>query len=140
MIFAAFSTVIAVFENIMSFWLELTKMSRKKIAAINIVLMIVLTLPAILGFNVLSFVSWGGKGIMDIEDFIISNNILPLGALAYVIFCTYNKIGWGWSNFMNEANTGNGIKFPNWVRVYVKYVLPVIILFVWAQSYITMIF
>ncbi len=140
MIFAAFSTVIAVFENIMSFWLELTKMSRKKIAIINILLMIVLALPAILGFNVLSWIELGGKGIMDIEDFIISNNILPLGALAYVMFCTYNKIGWGWSNFMNEANTGKGLKFPNWMRVYVKYILPVIILVVWAQSYITMIF
>ncbi len=140
MIFASFSTVIAVFENIMSFWLELTKLNRRKIAIINIVLMMVLSLPAILGFNVLSWVSWGGKGIMDIEDFIISNNILPLGALCYVLFCTYNKWGWGWSNFMNEANTGKGLAFPNWIRVYVKYVLPLIILVVWAQSYITMIF
>ena len=139
MIFASFSTVIAVFENIMSFWLELTKMNRRKIAVINILLMIVLSLPAILGFNVLSWVSWSGKGIMDIEDFIISNNILPLGALFYILFCTYNKWGWGWSNFINEANTGKGLAFPKWIRVYVKYILPLIILVVWAQSYITMI-
>lgn len=140
MIFASFSTVIAVFENIMSFWLELTKLNRRKIAVINIVLMMLLSLPAILGFNVLSDVSWAGKGIMDIEDFIISNNILPLGALCYVLFCTYNKWGWGWSSFMNEANTGKGLAFPNWIRIYVKYILPLIILVVWAQSYITMIF
>ncbi len=140
MIFAAFSTVIAVFENIMSFWLDLTKVNRKKAAIINIILMMVLTLPCIFGFNIWSGFSIGGKGIMDLEDFIISNNILPLGALVYVLFCTYNKHGWGWSNFMNEANAGKGIAFPNWVRVYVKYILPVIILIVWAQSYITMFF
>ena len=138
MIFAAYSTVIAVFENIMSFWLDLTNVSRKKAAIINIVLMMVLSLPCILGFNVLSWVQIGGKGIMDLEDFIISNNLLPLGALVYILFCTYNKKGWGWSNFMNEANAGKGIAFPGWLRAYVKYVLPIIIVFVWLQSWITM--
>jgi len=140
MIFAAYSTVIAVFENIMSFWLDLTKISRKKAAIINIILMMILVLPCLFGFNIWSGFSIGGKGIMDIEDFIISNNLLPLGALVYVLFCTYNKRGWGWSNFMNEANAGKGIAFPNWLRVYVKYILPIIILVVWAQSYITMFF
>lgn len=139
MIFAAFSTVIAVFENIMSFWLDLTKVGRKKAAIINIILMMVLALPCLFGFNIWSGFSIGGKGIMDLEDFIISNNILPLGALVYVLFCTYNKHGWGWSNFMNEANAGRGIAFPGWLRVYVKYILPIIILVVWAQGYITMI-
>ena len=141
MIFAALSTVIAVFENIMSFWLDLTKISRKKAALINIVLMIVLSLPCILGFTVWENVVIGGKGIMDLEDFIISNNLLPLGALVYVLFCTYNKKGWGWSNFINETNTGTkGINFPKALRVYVKYILPFIILFVWAQGYISMLF
>ncbi|MBQ7986358.1 MAG: sodium-dependent transporter [Clostridia bacterium] len=140
MIFAAYSTVIAVFENIMSFWLDLTKVGRKKAAIINIILMMVLALPCLFGFNIWSGFSIGGKGIMDLEDFIISNNLLPLGALVYVLFCTYNKRGWGWSNFMNEANAGRGIAFPNWLRVYVKYVLPLIILVVWAQGYITMFF
>lgn len=138
MIFAAYSTVIAVFENIMSFWLDLTKVSRKKAALINIILMMILVLPCILGFNVLSWVQLGGKGIMDIEDFIISNNLLPLGALVYILFCTYNKKGWGWSNFMAEANAGKGIAFPNWLRIYVKYILPVIIVVVWLQGWITM--
>lgn len=138
MIFAAFSTVIAVFENIMSFWLELTKLNRKKIAVINMLLMLVLSLPCIFGFTSLSWISLGGKGIMDIEDFIISNNVLPLGSMLYVIFCTYNKHGWGWSNFINETNMGeNGIKFPKFLRVYVKYVLPVIIFVVWLQGWIT---
>lgn len=137
MIFAAYSTVIAVFENIMSFWLDLTKISRKKAAVINVFLMMLLSLPCLLGFNVLSWVQIGGKGIMDIEDFIISNNILPLGALVYVLFCTNNKHGWGWSNFMNEANAGKGLAFPGWLRVYVKYILPVIILAVWLQGWIT---
>ena len=139
MLFAALSTVVAVFENIMSFWLELTSLSRKKVAIINIILMIVLSLPCILGFTVLSNVAIGGKGIMDLEDFIISNNLLPLGALVYILFCTNNKHGWGWSKFMEETNTGNkGIAFPKWMRIYVKYILPIIILFVWAQSYISL--
>ena len=139
MMFAALSTVVAVFENIMSFWLELTSLSRKKVAIINIILMIVLSLPCILGFTVLSNVAIGGKGIMDLEDFIISNNLLPLGALVYILFCTNNKHGWGWSNFMNETNTGSkGLAFPKWMRIYVKYILPLIILFVWAQSYISL--
>lgn len=137
MIFAAYSTVIAVFENIISFWLDLTKCSRKKAAVINVFLMMLLSLPCLLGFNVLSWVQIGGKGIMDIEDFIVSNNILPLGALVYILFCTNNKHGWGWSNFMNEANAGKGFAFPGWLRVYVKYILPVIILAVWIQGWIT---
>ena len=137
MIFAAFSTVIAVFENIMSFWLELTKLGRREIAAINVILMLVLVLPAILGNSVWSGISVAGKSIMDIEDFLISNNILPLGALFYVLFCTYNKHGWGWSNFINEVNTGEkGISFPKCLRIYVKYILPLIIFFVWLQAYI----
>ena len=139
MIFAAFSTVIAVFENIMSFWIELTPFKRKSIAAINIVLMFVLVIPAILGNGVWSSITLGGKAIMDIEDFIISNNILPIGALFYVVFCSWNKLGWGWSNFINETNTGErGPKFPKWLRVYAKYILPIIILIVWAQGYISM--
>ncbi len=139
MIFAAFSTVIAVFENIVSFWLELTKLSRKKIAVINIILMFILSLPAVFGNGIWSGFALGGKSIMDVEDFIISNNLLPLGALAYVIFCTYNKHGWGWSNFINEANTGDkGVNFPKAMRVYVKYVLPVIILIVWVTGWINM--
>ena len=139
MIFAAFSTVMAVFENIISFWLELSPFKRRTVALINIVLMLVLSLPAVLGNSVWSSIQIGGKAIMDIEDFLISNNILPLGSLFYVLFCTYNKSGWGWSNFIRETNTGEkGLKFPTGVRIYVKYILPIIILFVWAQGYISL--
>ena len=137
MTFASFSTVIAVFENIMSFWLEETKLKRKKVALINIFLVLVLSLPAVLGFNVLSKVSLGSKVILDIEDFIISNNVLPLGSMVYVLFCSL-KTGWGWDNFIKEANTGEkGFRFPSWMRLYFKYVIPVIILVVWASGVIS---
>lgn len=134
MIFAAFSTVIAVFENIMSFWLELTKLSRKKIAIINIVLVLLLSIPAILGLSVWSGFSIDGKGIMDIEDFLVSNILLPVGSLIYILFCT-SKFGWGWNNFIKEANTGEkGLKFPTWIRPYATYVLPVIIIVILIMS------
>ena len=137
MIFASFSTVIAVFENIMSFWLEETKLKRKKVALINIFLVLVLSLPAVLGFNVLSNVSLGSKVILDIEDFIISNNVMPLGSMVYVLFCSL-KTGWGWDNFIKEANTGEkGFRFPSWMRLYFKYAIPVIILVVWASGVIS---
>lgn len=137
MIFASFSTVIAVFENIMSFWLEETKLKREKVALINIFLVLVLSLPAVLGFNVLSNVSLGSKVILDIEDFIISNNVLPLGSMVYVLFCSL-KTGWGWDNFIKEANTGEkGFRFPSWMRLYFKYAIPVIILVVWASGVIS---
>lgn len=127
MIFAAVSTVIAVFENIVSFWLELTGLNRKWISIINIVLLLVLSLPALLGNNVLSFISLGGKAMMDIEDYAVSNVLLPIGSLVYVLFCT-TRYGWGWDNYLKEANTGNGLKVPAWLRVYMKYVLPLIII------------
>lgn len=133
MIFAAVSTVIAVFENIVSFWLELTKLDRKWISIINIVLLLVLSLPALLGNNVLSFISLGGKAMMDIEDYAVSNILLPIGSLVYVLFCT-TRYGWGWDNYLNEVNTGNGLKVPAWLRVYMKYVLPLIIIAVLVMS------
>ncbi|MBR4015175.1 MAG: sodium-dependent transporter [Anaerotignum sp.] len=139
MCFAAFSTVIAVFENIISFGLDLTKASRKKVVAINMVAIILLSLPCLLGFNVLSGVQLLGEGstILDVEDFLVSNNILPLGSLVYVCFCTWKR-GWGWKNFMAEANAGEGLKFPNAMRFYVKYILPLIVLFVFVMGYISL--
>ncbi|MBE7024244.1 MAG: sodium-dependent transporter [Ruminococcaceae bacterium] len=133
MIFAAFSTVIGVFENIMSFWLELTNLSRKKIALINIALMTVLVLPCILGFTVLSNVQIGGKGIMDIEDYTVSNILLPCGSLVYALFCT-TRYGWGWKNYFKEVNEGKGIKVAKWLRPYFSYVLPVVIVAVLIMS------
>jgi len=135
MIFAAFSTVIAVFENIMSFWLELTKLNRKKVALINIVLMFVLSLPCVLGFTVWEGVQIGGKGIMDLEDFAVSNLLLPVGSLFYVLFCTV-RYGWGWDKYFAEVNEGNGLKLAKWLRPYLSFVLPLIIIVVLVVSVI----
>ena len=142
MIFAALSTVIAVFENLVSFGMELKGWSRKKSCLINMIAMIVLALPCALGFNLLSGIQPLGEGsvIMDLEDFIISNNILPIGSLVYVLFCTSQKFGWGWNGFLDEANAGKGIGFPKWLRGYVKYVLPIILLIVWIQGYVSKFF
>lgn len=128
-LFAALSTVIAVFENIMSFWLELTKLNRKTIAIINILLVLLLSLPAIFSSSLLSDVKIFGKTFMDLEDMTVSNLILPLGSLIYIIFCT-SRYGWGWSKFYEEINTGKGPKLPKWIRPYMSYVLPVIIAFI----------
>lgn len=139
--FAALSTVIAVFENIISFWMDLNICSRKKAVIINIAAITLLSMPCVLGFNLWSSFAPLGEGsvIMDLEDFIVSNNILPLGSLIYVLFCT-RKWGWGWDNFIQEANTGTGMKFPAWAKLYVKYILPVIILIVFIQGYVAKFF
>ena len=136
MIFAAMSTVTAVFENLNSFYMDMWGWSRRKSCVFNAVLVSILALPCAFGFNLLSdFTPFGGTStVMDLEDFIISNNILPLGSLAYVLFCTWNKKGWGWNAFLGEANTGLGLRFPGWMRVYCKYVLPVILLLLWGQG------
>ncbi len=139
MIFAAVSTVVAVFENIISFAMD-KGVSRKKACLVNFFAIIILSLPCALGFNVLSFITPLGEGsvILDLEDFIISNNILPFGSIIYVLFCTSKKYGWGWDNFIAEANEGKGIKFPSWLRLYAKYILPVILIAFWIQGIISM--
>lgn len=136
--FAALSTVIAVFENIISAWMDLKGWSRKKTVVINIFVMLALSVPCVLGFNVLSgFEPLGaGTNIMDLEDFIVSNNILPLGSLVYLLFCT-RKNGWGWKKFTKEANTGKGLKLPEkGLRFYISYILPLIVIVVFIQGYI----
>ncbi len=142
MIFAALSTVVAVFENIVSFGIDLHGWSRKKSSYINIIAVIILSLPCALGFNVLSFIQPLGaeSTILDLEDFIISNNILPLGSLVYVMFCCSEKFGWGFDNFLNEANTGKGLRFPKGIKYYTKYVLPIVLLVLLVQGYISMFF
>lgn len=136
MSFAAFSTVIAVFENIISFAMDLWGWSRKKAVLINIIAVIVLSMPCVLGFNVLSGFQPLGAGttIQDLEDFIVSNNLLPLGSVIYLLFCT-RRYGWGWDNFIKEADAGQGMKFPAWARGYITYVLPLIVLFIFVQGY-----
>ena len=136
MIFAAFSTLIAVFENIISFWLELTSLSRCAISFINIALIALLSLPCVFSSNIWSNVTVFGKSFMDLEDFIVSNLLLPIGALMYVLFCT-SRYGWGWKNFEEEVNCGEkGIRLPRWIRPYMTFVLPVIILIVLVMSVI----
>lgn len=128
MTFAAFSTIIAVFENIISCTMDIFKISRKKACMINGILLFVLSLPCALGFNLLSGIEPLGEGtnIMDLEDFIVSNIILPIGALVFALFCVTKK-GFGWDNFVNEANAGKGLKVQKWMRWYMTFILPIII-------------
>jgi NSS family neurotransmitter:Na+ symporter len=137
MVFAALSTVIAVFENIISFGIDLFGWSRKKAVLINFFAIIILSIPCALGFNVWSDFAPLGEGtvILDLEDFIVSNNILLLGSLVYVLFCV-TRYGWGWENFIKEANTGVGIKISQKTRFYLTYILPIIILIVFIFGYI----
>ncbi|MEE1060911.1 MAG: sodium-dependent transporter [Ruminococcus sp.] len=130
MSFAALSTVFAVFENIIACTTDMLGCSKKKACIINGIAMFVLSLPCALGFNVLSGITPFGNGstIMDLEDFLVSNIILPLGSLCYVLYCVNSKHGWGWKNYTAEANTGKGAKVADWMRGYMTYVLPVIIL------------
>lgn len=136
MSFAALTTIIAVFENIVAYAMD-SGWTRKKAVLVNFVLIIVLSLPCALGFNILSDIQPLGVGttIQDLEDFIVSNNLLPLGSLLYLMFCTH-RYGWGWKNFINEANTGKGRKFPAKLFSYCTYILPVIILVIFFQGYI----
>ena len=136
MTFAALSTVIAVFENIINFGMDKWGWSRKKTVLINLIAILILSMPCILGFNVLSGFQPLGEGtvIMDLEDFLISDNLLPLGSLVYLLFCVSRK-GWGWDRFLEEANTGSGLRFPRKVRFYVTYILPIIVLIIFAVGY-----
>lgn len=133
MSFAALSTALAVFEGIVACTEDLFGWGRKKACLINGVLLFVLSLPCCLGFNVLSNIQPFGEGstIMDLEDFIVSNLILPLGSLVFILFCTTKK-GWGWDNFTEEANTGKGLKVKRFMKGYMTYVLPLMVLVVFV--------
>ncbi|MBE6851308.1 MAG: sodium-dependent transporter [Ruminococcus sp.] len=128
MSFAALSTVLTVFEGIIACTIDMFGWSRKKSCLINGILMFILSLPCALGFNVLSSFQPFGEGttVLDLEDFIVSNVILPLGSLAFILFCTTKK-GWGWQNFTTEANSGKGLNVQKWMRFYMSYILPVIV-------------
>ena len=137
MTFAAFSTVLAVFENILACCMDLFGWSRKKACLINGIAMFFLSLPCILGFNVWSNIQplGAGSGIMDLEDFFVSNILLPLGSLCFVLFCV-TRCGWGWDKFIEEANQGKGMKVPNWMRPYITFVVPAIILVIFVMGII----
>lgn len=129
MFFAAFSTVLAVFEVLIACTCDLTGWSRKKACLVDCIAVLIASMPCVLGFNLLSGFQplKAGNTIMDLEDFLVSNILLPLGSLVFVLFCT-RKMGWGWKNFTKEANTGTGIQVKPWMRWYCTYVLPIIIL------------
>ena len=134
--FAAFSTVLAVFENIVCCVSELTGWSRKKTCFVSCIGIFLLSLPCLLGYNVWSHIlPIAGHDILDSEDFLVSNLMLPLGSLIFVLFCT-TRYGWGWEKFMQEANEGTGLKVAKWMRPYMTYVLPVIVLVIFVVGLI----
>jgi NSS family neurotransmitter:Na+ symporter len=133
---AAMSTVVAVFEHIIACAMDVLGWRRAKASAVSMILIFVLSLPCALGFNVWSGFAPLGEGsvVLDLEDFILSNNLLPIGAIVYLVFCTSKK-GWGWDNFLKEADTGHGIKFPKGIRFYFAYIVPAIMFFVLLMGY-----
>ena len=137
MAFASLSTVIAVFENIIACTMELLNIERKKAVMINFVLITLLSLPCSLGFNVLSYIQPLGAGstILDLEDFFVSQLLLPLGSLVYLLFCT-SRYGWGFENYQKEANIGKGMKVPHWMKFYATIILPIIVIFVFISGII----
>lgn len=136
MSFAALSTIIAVFENLITFTMEKWNVTRSRAIARTAVLVTILSLPCALGFNVLSGIVIPGIGdIQSIEDFIVSNNMLPLGSLLYVIFCI-SKNGWGWDNFLKAADAGHGVKFPRWSKGWLTFGLPALIVIIFIMGYI----
>ena len=139
MTFAALSTIIAVFQNIITCTRELWGGSQRKATWLNGIALIILSLPCILGMTDWSSFTILGKNIMDFEDFIVSNNLLPLGSVVYILFCV-TRYGWGWDKFTEEANAGEGIKFPasKAYKFYLTFILPVVMIYITIQAYITM--
>ena len=136
MTFASFSTIIAVFENIMSFCMDMFGWDRKKAALVNCVIILIASMPCVLGYNVWSDLHLiGGRDVLDSEDFIVSNLLLPGGSLIYLLFCV-TKWGWGFDNYLEEANTGKGLKIAKGLKPYFQFVLPVLILFILIQGLI----
>lgn len=127
MSFASFSTVIAVFENLNATLTDNFGITRKKASFINLIVVLLASLPCVLGFNVWSDFSIAGKGVLDIEDFLVSNLFLPLGSLVMVLFCSY-RFGWGFDNYQKEANTGKGVKIPSFLKYYFRFGLPILVL------------
>ncbi|WP_297983715.1 sodium-dependent transporter [uncultured Oscillibacter sp.] len=136
MTFASFSTVIAVFENLQANCIDNFGWSRRKATLINCVLILIASFPCVLGFNVWSDLQIiGGRGVLDSEDFLVSNLLLPLGSLVYLLFCV-SRWGWGYDRYLKEANTGEGVKMPHWLKPYFQYMLPVLILVILIQGLI----
>ena len=135
MTFACFSTIIAVFENIISFCIDMFKISRKKSVVINAVIILIASLPCVFGFNIWSGFELFGQNVLGIEDFLVSNILLPVGSLIYLLFCV-TKFGWGFDNYLTECNTGKGMKFARFLKPYFQFVLPILVLIVLVQGFI----
>ena len=134
MTFASFSTVMAVFENIISFWVDMFGMERKKAVLINGAIILIASLPCVFGYNIWSDLHLiGGRDVLDSEDFIVSNLLLPIGSLIYLLFCV-TKYGWGFDNYMKECNDGEGLKFGKFLKPYFQFILPVLILILVIQG------
>lgn len=135
MTFACFSTIIAVFENIISFCMDMFKISRKKSVVINTIVILIASLPCIFGYNIWSSFTLFGQDVLGMEDFLVSNILLPVGSLVFLLFCV-TKYGWGFDNYINECNTGKGLKFAKALKPYFRYVLPVLLLIVLVEGFI----
>lgn len=135
MTFACFSTIIAVFENIISFCIDMFGISRKKSVVINPVIILIASLPCVFGFNIWSGFELFGQNVLGIEDFLVSNILLPVGSLIYLLFCV-TKFGWGFDNYLAECNTGKGMKFARFLKPYFQFVLPILVLIVLVQGFI----
>mgnify|MGYP007116387732 FL=1 len=135
MAFAALSTVIAVFENILRFSMDQWNITRKRAVAINAPLLALLSMPCVLGFSLWSGAQIPGIGdIQSIEDFLVSNNFLVLGSLVFVLFCT-RKAGWGWKGFIEEADKGEGMRYPKVLYGWTKYGVPLLIIVVFVVGW-----
>lgn len=135
MTFACFSTIIAVFENIISFCIDMFGISRTKSVIINAVIILIASLPCVFGFNIWSGFELFGQNVLGIEDFLVSNILLPVGSLIYLLFCV-TKFGWGFDNYLAESNTGKGMKFARFLKPYFQFVLPILVLIVLVQGFI----
>ena len=135
MTFACFSTIIAVFENIISFCIDMFKISRTKSVIINAVIILIASLPCVFGFNIWSGFELFGQNVLGIEDFLVSNILLPVGSLIYLLFCV-TKFGWGFDNYLTECNTGKGMKFAGFLKPYFQFILPILVLIVLVQGFI----
>ena len=134
MIFASFSTVLAVFENILAICMDTFGISRRKAVLINGILIAVLSLPCVFGYNIWSdFRPILGKDVLDSEDFLVSNLLLPIGSLVYLLFCV-TKWGWGFDKYLAEANKGTGLRFARWLKPYFQWVLPILIVIILLQG------
>ena len=136
MTFASFSTVIAVFENLLAGCIDNFGWSRKKAAWINGIFVLIASLPCVLGYNVWSSLRLiGGRDVLDSEDFLVSNLLLPIGSLVYLLFCV-TRWGWGFDRYLAEANTGQGLRLPGWLKHYFRILLPILILVILIQGLI----